>query len=309
MLKYMLKRLLMVIPVLFGLAILIFSIMYFVPGDPARIILGSEATEQEVMNLRIEMGLEEPYIIQLGHFLSDTFLHFDFGTSYISKQNVTEQLMLRLPNTLLIGYVGMLLATIVGIPLGILAALNRNNWKDSLISIVAMFGAALPGFWFALVMCMYLSVKWGILPTIADGTFKGYIMAWISVSIGAMASTVRMTRSSMLEVIRQDYITTARAKGEPENRVIWIHALKNALIPIITSIGGGLGHVMGVSLIAETIFSVPGIGVYLTSAINQRDYPIVRGGVLLVGFIFCLTMLAVDLIYAAVDPRLREKMK
>lgn len=309
MVKYIFKRLLMMIPVLLGIAIFVFTLMYFVPGDPARIVLGSEAPSEEVLALRIEMGLEDPYFVQLFRFLKNTFIHFDLGTSYISGLDVMDQIILRLPKTILISYVGVVLVALVGIPLGIYASLRRGTWIDSLITVIAMLGAALPGFWFALILVQIFATNLGILPTVADGTFKGNILPWLSVAVGGIASTTRMTRSSMLEVIRQDYITTARAKGEPERRIIFVHALKNALIPIITSLGAQMGAIMGVALIAETIFAIPGIGVYLTSAINQRDYPVVRGGVLVLGFIFGLTMLLVDLVYAAVDPRLREKMK
>lgn len=307
MVRYTLKRLLWMVPVILGVAILIFTLMYFTPGDPARSMLGTEATEEEIMALRDELGLNDSYFEQLGRFLYSTFIKFDLGTSYFSRKSVGTEIAARLPYTMLICYVGVLIATVIGIPLGIFSALGRNTWKDGVISFFAMFGASLPSFWFALVMSMYLAVKLRILPTISNGTFLGYLMPWISVAIGGIAGTTRQTRSSMLEVIRQDYITTARAKGEPEFRVVAIHALKNALIPVITSIGGTLGVMFGVTLVAETIYSVPGMGVYLLNAINQRDYPVVRAGVLVLGIIFSITMLVVDLLYALVDPRLRDK--
>lgn len=270
MIKYIIKRLLWMIPVILGVSFMIFTIMYFVPGDPARTLLGNEATEEEILALRTELGLEDTYFVQLGRFLKETFLEFDLGTSYYSRKNVMGEIMIRLPATMQICYVGALISLIAGIPLGILSAINRNNWRDGLVSFLAMFGASLPSFWFALVMSMYLAVKWGILPTIADGTFKGYLMAWVSVAIGGIANITRQTRSSMLEVIRQDYITTARAKGEPEYRVVCVHALKNALIPIITSFGGMMGAMFGVALVAETVFSVPGLGVYLLNGISHK---------------------------------------
>ncbi len=307
MIRYTLKRLLWMIPVILGVAILIFTLMYFTPGDPARTILGNEATQEEIMQLRDELGLNDSYPVQLGRFLYQTFIKFDFGTSYFSKKSVGAELAIRLPITMKICYMGILIATVIGIPLGVLSAINRNNWKDGLITFLAMFGASLPSFWFALIMTMYLAVKWRLLPIIFDGSLKGYLMPWISIAIGGIASTARQTRSSMLEVIRQDYITTARAKGEPEFKVICVHALKNAMIPVITSIGGTCGILFGVTLVAETVFSAPGVGTYLLNAINTRDYPVVRGGVLVLGIIFGLTMLVVDLLYAAVDPRMRDK--
>lgn len=297
------------IPVILGLAILIFTIMYFTPGNPVTAILGNDATAEQILAKEAELGLNQPYIVQLLRFLKETFLEFNLGNSYISGKPVLNEIMIRLPQTMLLSYVGALISLVIGIPLGVLSSINRNNWKDGLISFAAMFGASLPSFWFALVMVLYLAVKWQLLPVIADGSFSGYIMAWISISIGGIATTTRQMRSSMLEVIRQDYISTARAKGENELRVVGYHALKNALIPVITATGSMLGAMFGVALVAETIFSVPGMGVYLMNAITQRDYPIIRGGVLALGIIFSLTMLLVDLMYAVVDPRLRDEFK
>lgn len=307
MLKYCIKRLLWMIPVVLGVAILIFTLMYFVPGDPTAQLLGVEATQEERDTLREELGLNDPYIVRLGRFLKETFIDFNLGVSYKTKQDVAGQILEKLPNTMRVSYFSVIVSVLFGIPLGVIAATNQYSWKDNLAILLSLFFASMPGFWFALMLVMLLSVKWAILPVIFDGTWKSFIIPCISVGLASAAGIARQTRSSMLEVIRQDYITTARAKGQTEMKVIYDHALKNALIPVITAIGGQLAALVGASIIAETIFSIPGIGTYLLSAVNARDYPVVQGSIIVVAIIFGLTMFVVDLLYALVDPRLRSQ--
>ena len=307
MFNYIVRRLLWMIPVILGVAIFIFSILYFVPGDPAQIILGSAATQDEIAYLRQEMGLNRPYLVQLGQFLSDTFLRGDLGESFFTRIPVMRELLNRIPRTLAIGLFSMLFTMLIGIPLGIMAAVNQNRLPDYICMVVALVGVSMPGFWLALLLVIAFSLKLGWLPATGIGGPIFYILPIASLTIGGLGGQARMARSSMLEVIRSDYVVTARAKGLTENEVIYKHALPNALMPIITVAGGRLAGIFGGSVIIETIFSIPGVGTYMIDAINKRDYPIVRGSVLFLAIIFSLCMLLVDITYAFVDPRIKAR--
>ncbi len=307
MVKYIVKRLLWMIPVILGVAIFIFSILYFVPGDPAQIILGSQATADEIEILREQMGLNRPYIVQLSQFMTDTFLRGNLGESYFTRIPVMNELLNRIPRTLALGLSTMLLTMIIGIPLGIMAAVHQNQFYDRLCMIIALVGVSMPGFWLALMLVIVFSLKLGWLPATGIGGIEYYILPVISQTIGGLGGQARMARSSMLEVIRSDYVVTARSKGLTENEVIYKHALPNALMPIITVAGGRLAHIFGGSVIVETVFSIPGVGSYMIDAINKRDYPIVRGSVLFLAIVFSLCMLLVDIAYGYVDPRIKAQ--
>ena len=305
--RYILKRLLWMIPVMLGIAILIFSIMYICPGDPAASMLGTGATQVQIEAKREELGLNDPYIVRLGRYLRDVFLRFDLGTSYMYGTPVIDGLMERMKYTLVIAISCMLLQIFIGTPLGIIAATHRKGIADRICMFIAMLGVSVPAFWLALMMVVVFSVKLGWLPAFGVGGFKYYIMPCLANCLAGVATQARQTRSSMLEVIRSDYVTTAKAKGLSEREVLLKHALPNALIPIITIVGNGMGMMLGGTVVIENVFSIPGIGSYMTSAINSRDYPIVMGGVLLLGLIFSLIMLLVDVVYAFVDPRIKAQ--
>lgn len=305
--RYILKRLLWMIPVMLGITILIFSIMYICPGDPASTMLGVGATQVQLEAKRVEMGLYDPYIVRLGRYLSDVFLHFDLGDSYMYGTPVIEGLMERMQYTLVIAVICMLLQVFIGTPLGIVAATHRNGLADRICMFIAMLGVSIPAFWLALMMVVFFSVNLGWLPAYGIGGIEYYIMPCLANCLAGVASQARQTRSSMLEVIRSDYITTAKAKGLSNRDVLLKHALPNALIPIITIVGNGMGMMLGGTVVIENVFSIPGIGSYMTTAINSRDYPIVMGGVLLLGIIFSLIMLLVDIVYAFVDPRIKAQ--
>lgn len=307
--RFILRRLLWIVPVIFCVAIFVFTIMYFTPGDPARMIARSDATQEEINAIRAELGLNEPYFVQLGKYLYNAFVKFDLGKSYVTSQNVTEQLAQKLPNTLRIAAISICISILIGIPLGAIAATHQYTWKDNAAIFMSLFFVSMPSFWFALVLVQIFALKLGILPSMGIGTWKGYIMPCFALAIGGAASIARQTRSSMLEVIRQDYITMVRAKGQSEFKLTVGHILRNSLIPIITVIGSHMGTMMGGALIAETIFSIPGVGVYMVKAIGTRDYPVVRGGVLTISICFCLIMLLVDLVFAFVDPRIRTQFQ
>lgn len=307
MVKYVLKRLLLVIPVIITVAILIFTILYFVPGDPASLLLGSSATQEELAFKREELGLTQPYIVRLKDFLFNLFFKFDLGKSFSTNIRVTQEIMERLPRTLAIAGISMLLSILLGIPMGIFAATHQDSLLDRGTMIIAVAGVSIPSFWLAMLFVLLFSLKLGWLPANGIGGIKYFILPCLAESLAGMANLARQSRSSMLEVIRSDYITTARAKGLSNARVVFGHALPNALLPIISVLGGRLGFTLGGSLVIEQVFSIPGIGMYMTSAINSRDYPVVQGCVVFLAILFSLVMLLTDLCYAMVDPLIRAQ--
>ncbi|WP_455437612.1 ABC transporter permease [Hungatella hathewayi] len=307
MLRYFLKRLLWMIPTILGVAILVFTLMYFTPGDPARIALGENATEEQIDAWREEYGLNESFIGQMANYFESIVLHFDFGTSYLNRSDVKSQLVERYPRTFTLAVATIIIAVCLGVPLGVMAAINQNTLGDRLCMLLALIGVSMPNFWLALMLILLFSVRLGLLPAMGIGTLAHYILPAISGALGGVAGLARQSRSSMLEVIRSDFITTARSKGVSEGRVILKHALQNALIPVLTVIGQQFAGLIGGSLILETIFSIPGIGSYIITAVNNRDYPIVRSGCLVMAVTFSLIMLLVDILYAVADPRIRAQ--
>lgn len=307
MARYIAKRLLWMIPIVLGVAVIVFTLMSFCPGDPAVIILGSSATEAELEAMREELGLNRPYFVRLASFLRDTFLHFDLGKSWITQTSIAAAIAERLPRTMMLTIATMSLSILIGIPLGIMAAINQGGWKDNLCMGFALLGVSIPDFWLALLLIIMFSVKLGWLPAMGIGGIQYYILPALSGCMGGIAVLARQTRSSMLDVIRADYITTARAKGVPELRVIVGHALKNAMIPIITIIGTHFGKMLGGAMVIETIFAIPGMGSYIVSGVNNRDYPVVQASAIFLAIVFSICMLGVDLIYAAVDPRIKAR--
>jgi len=305
--RYVIKRLLWMIPVVLGVALLIFSIMFIVPGDPATIIAGDFSTEAELDEIRDEMGLKDPYIVQLGRYLYNVFIKLDFGNSYATGKSVTAELLTRLPRTLIVGFSAMILALGIGIPLGVIAAVHRNGWGDRISMIIALLGISLPQFWIALMMVILFSVKLQWLPAQGIESMISYLMPSVALCFGGLAGQARQSRSSMLEVIRADYVVTARAKGLTEREVIVKHALPNALMPIITLAGSQMAHIFGGAVAIETVFSIPGIGSYLVAAISKRDYPVIEGSVILLAIVFSLVMLLVDLMYGFIDPRIKAQ--
>lgn len=307
MIRYILKRLLIMIPIVLGVTVLIFTIMFFTPGDPAVIILGANASQDQLAEKRDELGLNDGYFVRLGEYLKNVFLKFDFGRSYINNRSVSEEITNRFPRTCTIAFFSVLIALTFGIPLGITASVNQYTWKDHFSMFAALVGVSMPGFWVGLLLVLLFALKLGWLPASGIAGAKNYIMPCIACSLGGMAMTARQTRSSMLEVIRSDYIVTARAKGQTERKVIYRHALKNALIPVITEAGTSFGLMLGGALVIETVFTIPGLGTYMTSAISSRDYPAIQGAVVFLAIVFSLVMLLVDLFYAFIDPRIRSQ--
>lgn len=292
------------IPIVLCVTILVFTLMIFCPGNPAEIILGATATEADIAAKTEELGLNDPYLVRLGDYMVDVFIKHDLGNSWISGVSIMDSIVERLPRTMILTIITLIIAFGLGIPLGVVAATHQNRWPDNLSMLIALIGVAIPNFWLALMLILLFSVNLGWLPAMGiDDGLLSYVLPALSGCMGALAGCARQTRSSMLEVIRSDYITTARSKGVPERDVIVKHALKNALIPIITLFGSTFGHLLGGMMIIETVFSLPGMGTYIIGAVNNRDYPIVQGGTIFLAITFSLCMLAVDLLYAAVPSK------
>ncbi len=307
--KFVLNRILMMLPVLLGVSLVVFSMMYFTPGDPARMILGETASETEVRELREEMGLNDPFLLQYGRYLKKAVFEGDLGTSYVTGRPVVTEIVARFPTTMLLAVLSVFISVLIGIPTGIVSATRQYSLFDNLAMILALVGVSMPNFWQGLVLIIVFSLHLGWLP--ASGFYGPayWILPALTIGTSTAATITRMTRSSMLEVIRQDYIRTARAKGQTELVVILKHALKNALIPIITVIGLQLGRGLGGAILTESIFSIPGLGKLMVDSIKARNYPVVQGGVLFIAVMFSFINLLVDVLYAYADPRIKSQYK
>lgn len=299
----------MLIPVLLGVAFIVFLLLYITPGDPARIILGDQAPEETVLQLREEMGLNDPFLVQFGRYVFNLVVNQDIGKSYVTKQPVIDEILAVFPATLRLAASAVLLALVIGIPFGIISAIKQYSIFDSVTMVFALIGISMPVFWLGLLLILLFSVKLSWLPSSGYDSISQMILPAVALGAQSVAIITRMTRSSMLEVIRMDYVRTARSKGQSENKVILKHALGNALIPIITITGLQFGRLLGGAVLTESIFSIPGIGRLMVESIKMRDFPVVQGGVLLVAVSFSLVNLLVDLLYAYVDPRIKSQYK
>ena len=309
MVKYIVKRFIALIPVLLGVTLIIFTLLYFTPGDPALIMLSDEAaTPEAIAQIHEELGLDDPFWVRYGNYVLD-LLRGDLGVSYLNKRPVAEMLLERLPRTMTLACASAALATVLGITFGVIAAVKHNSIFDNLCMIFALGGVSMPHFWQGLLLMLLFGVKLGWLPVSGYGTLAQLILPALTIGYGCMAIIARMTRSSMLEVINQDYINFARAKEQKKFIIITRHALQNALIPIITTIALQFGILLGGSVITESIFAIPGIGKLMVDSIRASNYPVVQGGVLMIAFIYCVNNLLVDIIYAFIDPRIKTSLR
>ena len=306
MIKYIFKRLIMLIPVILVTSFLIFWAMSLTGGDPALMLAGDKATPEQVEQIREELGLNDPFPVRYANYMKG-MLTGDMGKSYVTKKDVFQTFMEKLPNTLALGGAAVLIAVVVSLPLGIYTAIHQNTWKDTAGMVFALFGTSMPNFWLGLMLIIIFALKLGLLPSGGKSGFSSIILPAVTVGFGLAALITRTTRSSMLDVLRQDYMTTARAKGCPEKRVIYTHGLKNALIPIITAIGLQMSLVITGSVLAETVFSWPGIGRLVYDSISKRDTPMVTGAIIMCSILMCIINLAVDLVYAFFDPRIKAQ--
>jgi peptide/nickel transport system permease protein len=296
----------MMIPVLLGVTLIVFTMLYITPGDPAMLILGETSTEAERIMLREQMGLNEGYFSRLGVFFHDLFLKGDLGISYVNKKPVVELIGSRLPSTIILAVSSVGLAVFMGLILGIISSVKPYTIIDNLAMLLALVGVSMPNFWQGLLLMLLFSLRLGWLPATGFSTWQHVILPAVTIGTSSAALIARMTRSSMLEVINSDYISTARAKGQKEWLVITRHALSNAMIPIITTIGLQFGSMLGGALLTETVFAIPGLGKLMVDSINGRDYPVVQGGVLIIAFMFSIVNLLVDILYTYVDPRVKS---
>ena len=307
MYKYICKRILMMIPVIIGVSLLVFLVLKMTPGDPARVVAGSEADEATVEQIREELGLNKPVLQQYVDYML-ALLHGDMGTSYTTRKPVADEILARMPTTFILAFAGVFVAVLIGIPLGIISATKQYSVLDYISTLLALGGVAMPNFWLGLMLILLFSLKLGWLPSGGGDSWTSYVLPAITLGVGATASFMRTTRSSMLEVIRQDYIRTARAKGAGEGRVVMHHALRNAMIPVITVIGLQIGTLLGGAVVNETVFSLPGLGTLMINAINQKNEPVVLG-CLITFVIFSLVNLLIDILYAFIDPRIKSQYK
>lgn len=307
--KYVIKRLLMLIPVILGVSFLVFFIMSMSPGDPARTILGESAPQESVDALREELGLNDPVIVQYVNYMKD-LLHGDLGESYKSGRPVFGEIVSRFPATLKLAFWGMVFAVVLSIPIGIISATKQYSLMDSISMVFALLGVATPNFWLGLMLIIGFSLNLRWFPSGGmEAGWRSLVLPVITLGTGCMANITRTTRSSMLEVIRQDYIRTAKAKGVSHNKVINKHALKNALIPVVTVIGLQFGSLLGGAVLTEAVFSWPGVGTFLVNSIKAKDTPAVLGCVIVFSICFSIVNLCVDLLYAYIDPRIKSKYK
>jgi len=303
----------MLIPVILGVTFIVFFILNLSPGDPAAIILGDQASAEALAMKREELGLNDPLLVRYGRYIIN-MLHGDLGTSYKNNLSVWDQVITRFPNTAVLAVAAILVALLIGISVGIISAKNQYSALDNVSMVTALIGVSMPSFWMGLLLVIVFSLKFGWFPSQGMGTglvplLKSLVLPAITLGTSAAATIARMTRSTMLEVIRQDYIDTARAKGVSEKTITYRHMLKNALIPIITAVGLQFGTLLGGAMLTETVFSWPGLGRLMVEAIKSKDIPLVLGSVIFLAVMFTVVNLGVDIIYAFVDPRIKSQYK
>jgi peptide/nickel transport system permease protein len=305
MYAYIGQRVAATIPVLLGVSLLVFSMLQLVPGDPVQLMLSEfQTTPEQIARLRSQLHLTDPLPVQFGRFLWDA-VHGDLGTSIRTRRPVTAEIADNFPATMQLAGAGLLVAAVFGVTLGIVAATHRGSWLEVGSMLVALLGVSMPSFWLGLLLIFLLSLRFRLLPATGGGDVQHLVLPAVTLGLGAAAILARLTRSSMLEVLRQEYVTTARAKGLREWVVIGRHALKNALIPVVTIFGLQFGQLLAGTVVVETVFARPGLGRLIVDGILNKDFPVVQGVVLAVAVSYVLVNLLVDLLYAVLDPRIR----
>lgn len=306
--KFIAKRLVAMVPVLLGVTLVIYLILNMAPGDPAKVILGEQATPEQIAELREEMGLNDPVLVQYARYIFN-LLQGDMGESYNSGLKCNVEIFARFPNTLRLTICAISLAVILALPIGILAAVKQNSLFDGASMFIALIGLSMPVFWLGLLLILFFSLRLGWFPSSGADGWKSLVLPTITLGFQQMASIARVTRSSMLEVIRADYIRTARAKGVAESKVITKHALKNALIPTVTVVGLQFGGMLGGSVMTESVYAWPGVGRLMVQSINKRDIPMVLGCVIMFSLTSSVVNLLVDVLYGFIDPRIKSQYK
>jgi len=302
--RYIIRRIVLTIPVLLGVATLVFALIHLVPGDPAEVMLGEGASAADIVDLRARLGLERPLFVQYRDFLAG-LLHGDLGTSFRYGTPVAAEILQRLGPTMTLAFVAMGIAIAFAVPLGVIGALFRGTWIDHGAMTLSLAGIAMPNFWLGPILAMVFAVGLGWLPVSGAGTWRHLVLPALTLGAALSAMTARMTRASLADELRELYVRAARARGLSRTRAVVHHALRNSLIPVVTILGLQLGAVLTGTIITETIFSWPGVGRLLIQAINFRDYPLVQGCILLIAVTYVTMNLAVDVLYAWLDPRIR----
>jgi peptide/nickel transport system permease protein len=302
--RYVLKRVVLALPVLLGVSVVVFVAIRLIPGDPAQLMAGQAATQEVVQQIRQSLGLDQPVPVQYLYFLRNV-VRGDLGRSLFNGAPVVEELAQRFPRTVRLALASMAVASLIGIPAGILAATRRSTWVDTTVMLVALAGVSVPVFWLGLNLILLFSVRLQWLPSFGYETWRHLVLPSLTLGAASAAIVARMTRSAMLEVLGQDYVRTARAKGLAERVVVSRHALRNALIPVVTVLGLQLGTLLSGAVLTETVFAWPGIGRLLVEAVLARDYPIIQGATLLIAATFVVLNVAVDVLYGLLDPRIR----
>lgn len=305
LLKYAVKRIFMIIPLLFFITLLVFIMLSFAPGDPAILMLGPEATVEKIEQVRVELGLNKPLYIQVWDFIKQLILHGDLGRSYQSGRPVIDEIARTLPVSAQLALNGILISTFIAVIIGVLSAVRQYSLLDNVIKIVVLAAVSMPVFWLGLIMIVIFSLYLGIFPSAGWGDWQHMVLPSLTVAAFPLAVLTRLTRSTMLEVILQNYIRTARAKGLSEGTIIFKHALRNAFIPVITVIGIQFGVLISSAVLTETVFAIPGMGRLVVDSIFNRDYAIIRGVILVTALIFIIINLIVDLSYSFFDPRIK----
>lgn len=308
MYKFILKRILMLIPVIIGISFLVYFILSLTPGDPTMMMLGNNYTPEAADRLREEMGLNDPFLVQYISYMG-RLVQGDMGTSYSNGQQVFSEILSRFPQTLKLTCAGIIVAVAIALPAGIISAVRQYSLIDNVSMVVALLGVSMPVFWLGLLLIILFSLRLGWLPSAGADTAASIILPAVAVGLATAASITRMTRSSMLEVIRQDYIRTAKAKGVKKKYVITRHALKNALIPVVTVIGLQFGALLGGAVIVETVFSWPGVGRLMIDSIRAKDTPMVLGCIIVFATVFSIVNLIIDILYGYIDPRIKAEYK
>jgi len=307
MTRYVIGRLLMLIPIALGVTFIVFTIMNLTPSDPARLMLGDLADKEAIERLNRELGYYDPFLVRYFNYVKNAVTKLDFGNSYRSGFPVFREIFQRFPNTLRLAFLAVSCAGMIGIPIGILSAVKQYSVVDSVTRIMSMLFAAMPVFFLGMLNIFAFSLNLRMFPSFGIETWRHFVLPVATLALPSAASLMRLTRSTMLETINQDYIRTARAKGASESRVIFSHALKNALLPIITILGMNFGQQLGGAIIIENVFAIPGLGQLLVNSIRLKDIPQVMASTLFLALVFTLIILIVDLLYAFIDPRVKAK--
>ena len=306
MLSFILKRLLALIPILLLVSLLVTALIDLTPGDPVVIMLGADATDEQIAITRAELGLDKPFIVRWANYVWKV-VKGDLGYSYMNGRSVTSDIVDRFGNTFKLAVIVVIASALIGIPIGIFAATKQYTWKDNAAMFVALFTVSMPAFWFALMLIRFFAVQLGWLPNYGIASWKGWVLPCAVLSFNFAATIARQMRSNLLEVIRHDYVTTARSKGLPERTVIYKHGLKNAVIPVIQVIGGIFATALSGAMITEVIFSIPGVGSYVLTGLRNRDYPVIQGCVIFFAALSVVVILLTDIAFTFVDPRIRSQ--